>query len=238
MNKYRITTDCFCEGYLHEKSNYPREGLIEKKLYKGDIVLFVKEWGNFYGSYIRVEKDGVEYDLFENCLKKIKNIYLTIGVSGSGKSRFVNRTFIPKSDYFIISPDNIRKELTGNVSDKSKDVEVYEDVNNRCLSYLKRDKDIVIDSTNLQKERRRDFLKFISENNDVLFTYILFEPDIELSKKRIKQDLEIGIDRANVSDETLERHYKLYNEMLEDIKEEPINEIRYVKQKRKIDSYF
>lgn len=229
LSKYRITTDCFCEGYLYEKLNYPREGLVEKKLYKNEIVSFVKEWNNFYGSYIRVEKDGIEYDLFENSLKRLKNVYLTIGVSGSGKSRFVNKTFIPKSDYFIISPDNIRKELTGNISDKSKDVEVYEIVNNISLYYLRRDKDVIIDSTNLQKERRRDFLKLISDNYDVLFTYILFEPNIELSKIRIKQDLENGLDRANVSDETLERHYKLYNEMLEDIKEEPVYQIKYVK---------
>jgi len=58
-----ILEDCFCEHYVHEITHYPRPGLVEKKLFKGDIVNFVEEWSNFYGYYCRVEKDGLEYDI-------------------------------------------------------------------------------------------------------------------------------------------------------------------------------
>jgi hypothetical protein len=71
MRKYRVKVDCFCEGYLHEKFNYPREGLVEKKLFKDDIVEFEKEWSNFYGSYLRVIKDGNSYDIFHNNLEEV-----------------------------------------------------------------------------------------------------------------------------------------------------------------------
>ena len=70
--KLEILKDCWCEGYLHEIRYYPREGLKEKILKKGDIVKFIREWWNLYGSYVRVEKDGIEYDVLLNNVKQIK----------------------------------------------------------------------------------------------------------------------------------------------------------------------
>lgn len=72
MENYQLKEDCFCEGYLHEMLRYPRKGLVEKKLYKDDIVEFKEEWGNFYGYYFRVIKDGIEYDIPPSKLKKYK----------------------------------------------------------------------------------------------------------------------------------------------------------------------
>jgi hypothetical protein len=45
----------------------------------------------------------------------------------------------------------------------------------------------------------------------------------ELAKQRIKAQLERGENRANVSDETIDRHAISYKQMLEDIKSEPIS---------------
>jgi hypothetical protein len=82
MKKFKVKVDCFCEGYLHEKLNYPRKGLIEKKLLKDDIVEFKEEWSNFYGSYIRVVKDGKHYDMLrENLLEESNKRDLKITVT-------------------------------------------------------------------------------------------------------------------------------------------------------------
>jgi hypothetical protein len=72
MKKFRVKVDCFCEGYLHEIMNYPREGLKEKMLLKDDEVELEKEWSNFYGSYLRVIKDGIHYDMLNKNLELIK----------------------------------------------------------------------------------------------------------------------------------------------------------------------
>ena len=72
MKKYKVKVDCFCEGYLHEKINYPRTGLEEKKLLKDDEVELIKEWSNFYGSYLRVQKEGNHYDMLHTNLTEIK----------------------------------------------------------------------------------------------------------------------------------------------------------------------
>lgn len=69
--KFKVIEDCFCEGYLHEALRYPRPGLVEKKLFEGDEVELVKEWNNFYGDYLRVTKDGVNYDILHKYLNEI-----------------------------------------------------------------------------------------------------------------------------------------------------------------------
>lgn len=146
-------------------------------------------------------------------------VVLTIGTSGSGKSTWVKT--LPDI-YHIISADSIRKELTGDISNKSKDVEIYDEIISRTVTALKY-KDVILDTTNLQKDRRRDFIQKVKDKvPDVTFEYKLFECDISQARKRILADLEKGIDRADVSEETLKRHEILYQEMLEDIKDEPL----------------
>lgn len=73
MEKYVVLEDCLCEHYIHEITKYPRPGLVEKKLYKGDVVTLIKEWSNFFGDYIRVEKDGMDYDIPPHKLQILKD---------------------------------------------------------------------------------------------------------------------------------------------------------------------
>lgn len=72
--KYRVLEDCFCEHYLHEINNYPRPGLVELKLYKGEEVIYVREFSNFYGDYIRVKKEDSDqvYDIPPYKLEVVK----------------------------------------------------------------------------------------------------------------------------------------------------------------------
>ena len=74
MEEYIVLEDCFCEHYLHEKTKYPRPGLVELKLYKGEKVIYVNEWSNFYGDYIRVKKEDSDnvYDIPPHKLQLIK----------------------------------------------------------------------------------------------------------------------------------------------------------------------
>lgn len=58
-----IKKDCYCEGYLNEISRHYRAGIEVKKLQAGDSIEVIKEFSNFYGTFIRVSKDGIEYDI-------------------------------------------------------------------------------------------------------------------------------------------------------------------------------
>ena len=44
-------------------------------------------------------------------------IIVPIGISGSGKTRLYNMRY---KDLYLLSPDLIRKELTGSISDQKK----------------------------------------------------------------------------------------------------------------------
>jgi predicted kinase len=170
--------------------------------------------------------------LVQNQNESIKNsktieptILLPIGTSGSGKSTFIKT--LPKDKYTIISPDEMRVEFTGNMDDKSKDKEIYEAVKERAIQAVKNGKSVIIDTTNLQKDRRRDFINAI---NSVLpntkIEYKLLELNPELARQRIKSQIERGENRANVPDSTIDRHALLYKEMLEDIKSENISKFQ------------
>jgi predicted kinase/LysM repeat protein len=148
-----------------------------------------------------------------------KRVILPLGISGSGKSTWISS--LPNDTYFVISPDEMRIEFTGNINDKSKDAEIYEEVKKRTIDAVNKGKQVIIDSTNLQKDRRRDFINAIKNAiPDISIQYKLMPLNANISKQRIKAQIEKGENRANVPDSTIDRHVLLYKEMLNDIKEE------------------
>ena len=150
-----------------------------------------------------------------------KRIILPLGTSGSGKSTWIKS--LPKDTYIVISPDEMRVEFTGNMNDKSKDAEIYEEVKKRAIDAVNTGKQVIIDSTNLQKERRRDFINAVKTAiPDVSLEYKLMPLNADLAKQRIRTQIENGENRADVPESTIDRHANLYKEMLNDIKEEPL----------------
>lgn len=51
--KIKITRDCCCEHDLHEMAYYPRSGQTLQKFKEGDILEYLSDFDNFYGSYYR-----------------------------------------------------------------------------------------------------------------------------------------------------------------------------------------
>ena len=85
-------------------------------------------------------------------------IIMPIGISGSGKSRLYRMRY---SDYTLVSPDLIRKELTGNISDQSQNTRVFKEVDRRIqeleneLREAKRANEILKDALGFFAESRR-----------------------------------------------------------------------------------
>src|SRR5690606_24854474 len=126
----------------------------------------------------------------------------------------------------VISPDAMRVEFTGDMNNKSKDKEIYEEAAKRAIAAIKQGKQVAFDTTNLTKEKRLPFIEAIKkEIPNANIQYKLLELNPELAKQRIKAQIARGENRANVSDETIDRHAESYKQMLEDIKNEPISNI-------------
>jgi len=150
------------------------------------------------------------------------DVILPIGTSGSGKSTFVKS--LPQQNLVVIEPDAMRVEFTGDINNKSKDKEIYKEAAKRAIQAIKEGKQVVFDTTNLTKEKRRPFITAIRKAiPSANIQYKLMELNPELAKERIKAQLARGEDRAAVSDETIDRHATLYRQMLEDIKSEGIS---------------
>lgn len=150
------------------------------------------------------------------------DVILPIGTSGSGKSTFIKT--LPQENLVVIEPDAMRVEFTGDMNNKSKDKEIYEEAAKRAITAIKQGKQVVFDTTNLTKDKRLPFIKAIKEAIPTAnIQYKLMELNPELAKQRIKAQLARGENRAAVSDETIDRHAVSYRQMLEDIKDEPIS---------------
>lgn len=187
-------------------------------------------------------KPGVE-ELFESNLELANTVYealgyktkadviLPIGTSGSGKSTFIKS--LPQENLVVIEPDAMRVEFTGNMNDKSKDKEIYEEAANRAVQAIKQGKQVVFDTTNLTKDKRLPFIEAVKKAIPTAnIQYKLMELNPELAKQRIKAQLERGENRAAVSDETIDRHATSYKQMLEDIKSEPISNFEITPQQK------
>lgn len=152
-------------------------------------------------------------------------IVIPIGISGSGKSRLYNLNYW---EYVKICPDDIRKELTGSISDQSKNKEVFELAQKRIDDCIANDKNVFYDATNINTEYRKKFVNKYKETN-VRIVYVILPADVNISYQRIKNDLDNKVDRSKVPYQVLLRQYEMYKETLNSqFKDENVDEIIYL----------
>ena len=154
----------------------------------------------------------------------MSNLVLPIGISGSGKSYIYNRDY---KDYVQVSPDLIREELTGSISDQSKNKEVFKLAFERVDEYLNKDQDVFFDATNVNKTQRKNFTdKYIG--SDVNEIYVVLPADVDLSWKRIRKDIREKKNRSDVPYFALVRQKEQYDKSIElGFDDENVSEVIY-----------
>lgn len=171
---------------------------------------------------LQISKEQKQLILDLNLESKKPDVILPIGTSGSGKSTFIKS--LPQENLVVIEPDAMRVEFTGDINNKTKDKEIYEEAAKRAVAAIKQGKQVVFDTTNLTKDKRLPFIEAIKKEIPTAnIQYKLMELNPELAKQRIKAQIARGENRANVPDSTIDRHAESYKQMLEDIKSEPIS---------------
>lgn len=152
-------------------------------------------------------------------------LVLSIGISGSGKSYIYNRDY---KDCVQVSPDLIREELTGDISNQSKNKEVFKLAFERVDEYLNNGQDVFFDATNVNKSQRKTFTdKYIGA--DVEVVYVILPADIDLSWKRIRSDISEKKNRSDVPYFALVRQKEQYDKSLElGFDDENVQEVIYV----------
>lgn len=152
-------------------------------------------------------------------------LVIPIGISGSGKSYIYNRDY---KDYILVSPDLIREELTGDISDQSKNKEVFRIAFARVDEYLKREQNVFFDATNVNKSQRKKFTdKYVDTDVDV--TYVVLPADIDLSWTRIRKDIREKKNRSDVPYFALVKQKEQYDNSLKlGFEDENVKEVIYV----------
>lgn len=154
-------------------------------------------------------------------------IIVPIGISGSGKTRLYKMRY---SHLPLVSPDLIRKELTGSISDQRKNKEVFLEVDRRIDELVKEGQSFFYDATNVNTDFRKAFVNKYKDT-DVKIIYVILPADVATSILRIKTDLKESVERAQVPIQALIRQYGMYNHSLETKFEgENVQEIIYIKE--------
>ena len=151
-------------------------------------------------------------------------LILPIGISGSGKSYIYNKDY---KDCVQVSPDLIREELTGDISNQSKNKEVFKLAFERVDEYLNKGLDVFFDATNVNKSQRKSFTDKYKDT-DVEVIYVILPANIDLSWKRIRADIRDKKNRSDVPYFALVRQKEMYDNTLKSgFNDENVQEVIY-----------
>ena len=107
---------------------------------------------------------------------------LMVGVSGSGKSTHAAK-LAQSIDAIIVEPDAIRKELTGDASDQSRNGEVFRLAHSRAEAILLDGKSVVVDATNLDRKTRAEWVA-IARRCKAEARAVVVDTPVDVAKKR------------------------------------------------------
>jgi len=136
------------------------------------------------------------------------DLIFTIGIPGSGKSTWIHS----QPGYVVVSPDGIRGEM-GDITDQSRNAEVWATAKVRVAEALKQGRNVILDSTNVEARRRREFVEGLPSH---ILKAKLFHVDPETAKQRIRDDLEKKVPRSNVPDYVVDRMYQNFKDTIDE----------------------
>jgi protein phosphatase len=151
-----------------------------------------------------------------------------VGPSGTGKSTYLRQHYGAE---YIVEPDGIRREITGSVSDQSRDREVWAEVLRQILDKINTRGLAVLDATNTHSGNRGRILRELPPGTHKVA--LIFLPKgtnkevVDILHGRITKDLEQGKDRSNVPRDVIERQLQQLKNGWQNI-ETQFDEIEYI----------
>lgn len=119
----------------------------------------------------------------------MRKLYMLIGLPGSGKSTIAKRITEFENGAITICPDEIRKVITGDIQDQSKNKEVFEIAFER-LSHLVKSGNpnaIIWDATNIRTQYRKEIVDTVKKyegKNSYKIIYIFCNLPVEVCSLR------------------------------------------------------
>lgn len=106
-----------------------------------------------------------------------------VGLPSSGKTTTL-KDLADKHGYVYASPDMVRRELLGNEGDQSRLNEVWDIVHTRVAEALERGETVVLDSTHVNVEMRRNFIQFAKDHGAEKVQGVYMNVPLEIADER------------------------------------------------------
>ncbi len=158
----------------------------------------------------------------------MSKLIVTLGISGSGKSRYASEYDETGSDFVRINMDTLRKLWTGDISDQSKNHQVADTALAMVEYLLHMDKNVIWDATSTNAGTRNKLLKFAKEQDAKTKLVVMMDStNVQLCKDRVNNDLKNGVDRAKTTfdENIMMRQYSGFMDALKAIDKEGWDEI-------------
>lgn len=147
-------------------------------------------------------------------------LVLLVGASGSGKSTFCAKHFLPTE---VVSSDVCRGLVSDDENDQKATDLAFELLHTMIGLRLRNQRFTVVDATNLRPEDRRGLRRLASEN-DSLCSAILFDIPKKVCKERNAQRPD-----RQFSHRVIDRHQTLFKQTCRSIKKEKFHRVFRVK---------
>lgn len=156
-------------------------------------------------------------------------LYTFCGISGSGKSTMAQtvqaRLYLATGRLTeIISMDNWRKILTGDISNQTQNALAFKKAWAEMEAELRKGNNVIWDATNLKLSAINDLHKLVKNYNGDMVVYVL-DADPDTCRSRVQADLDKGVDRSKTAEgDILKRQYEnwlLVSKLLRDPKTKP-----------------
>jgi len=107
----------------------------------------------------------------------MSHLIVLVGIQGSGKSSWAEKEK-QRCDIAVVSTDELRALLFGDVTDQSNNAQVFELAHKLVATYLEAGVDVIYDATNIKKEWRKPLIE-IGKKYDAYIICIYFNIPIE-----------------------------------------------------------
>ena len=129
----------------------------------------------------------------------MKRIELLIGIPWTGKSTYLSEVTNTNLNIFVLSSDEIRKDLTGTYRDQTKNQEVFDELFLRLENLLNTHDEIhvIIDATSKTRKDRSRFFQIAKKHKAFVdATVFIAHPEVayERDKLRVSNDKDVWLE--------------------------------------------
>lgn len=130
----------------------------------------------------------------------MSTIHMLIGIPGSGKSHYAKQC-CKQERAVLVATDHIRERLFGSENRQSNSYRVFDEAFKEIRQALAAGRNVVFDATNIDRDRRLQFIKRFSDAETAIKAHICAVP-YELAQKRI------AARKRKIDDDVLKKYMK------------------------------